>query len=84
VCSTTALGPTASTSVTPPRVSSSGPRFGYAPVIERAALMTTSTPVASSPSALTRSMSAGSMIAMSEGPRRLARSFVRLSRRAVP
>ena len=47
-------------------------------------MTTTSTPVARSPSALTRSMSTWSMMAMSSGPRRLVRSLVRLSSLRCP
>ena len=77
-------GPTSSISGTPASTRSCGPRFGYRPVMLGAALMTAATWQLTSDSALTRSRSAWSMIAISPGRSRLVRVLVRRSSLAGP
>src|SRR5437667_6397413 len=75
--------PTPSTSGTPRSTRISGPRFGYRPLIDRAAFTTAETPLSASPSALTRSRSSWSMNATSPAWTRRRRFLVRRSTRAA-
>src|SRR5580693_8187298 len=68
----------------PASSSSRGPRLGYRPVIDLAALTTAAGRQEISSSADTRSRSAWSMIAMSPGASRLTRTLVRRSTLATP
>ena len=74
--------PTSSTSTAPLRTICSGPRLGYRPVNDDAALMTATTPASTRASAATRSTSRWLMTAISPGSSRLTRSLVRRSARA--
>ena len=76
--------PTPSSTLMPAAGRSSGPGFGYRPEMQSAAFTTAATPAVSRLSVATVSRSSWSMTAISPGSRRLARSFVRRSTRAMP
>src|SRR5215472_494315 len=77
-------GPAWSSSGIPASTRSCGPVLGYRPLMLAAALTTAAACRCNSASALTRSRSSWSMMAISPGVSRLVRFFVRRSRRAGP